>query len=239
MKTRPWIAIGSFILALIVNFTIRINTDMITNWLIIIPPWVTFGIAWWTIYTLLWCICLLWITHHKQRDSYLEKLTTRFTLSNILNIWRIILTYFKMTLLSIVVIALLTFVVYKILRIIVVDHRHFHYIQLLKAWFGLYVGRLTLATFGLSLLIGVWEFDAWLLSNTYLNVWWLVSAFIAWWFIIRSTSPWVVITPMLWLVMIWGNLLSTYPMIAFLAWGAAIALLIPTYQAYCNPYIVS
>jgi hypothetical protein len=239
MKTRPWIAVGTFILVLIVNFTVGINTDMITEWLIIIPPWITFGIAWWSIYTLLWCICLLWITHYKQRDSYLEKVTKLFTLSNLLNIWWIVLTYLDMTLLSIVVIASLTAVVYTMLRIIVVEHRHFHYVQVLKAGFGLYLGRLTLATFGLSLLIGAWEFDLSLLSNVYLNVWWLVSAFIAWWFLIRSTTPWVVITPLLGLGMIWSNLLSTYPMIAFLAFGAAIALLIPTYQAYRNPYIVS
>lgn len=239
MKTRPWIAVGSFVLALIVNFTIGINTDVITEWLFIIPPWVTFWIAWWTIYTLLWCTCLVWITHYKQRDSYLEKLTKRFTLSNILNIWWIVLTYLNMTVLSIIVIASLTAVVYTILRIIVVEHRHFHYIQLLKASFGLYLGRLTLATFGLSILIGLWEFDSSLMSNIYLNVWWLVSAFIAWWFLIRSTTSWVVVTPILWLGMIWSNLLSTYPMVAFLAFGAAIALLIPAYQSYRNPYIVS
>lgn len=242
MKIRPRIGLGTFALVLGANYTLgtAITSLSQTFPFTTIPPGLTFGVSRWSIYILLTVICISRLATQRSRESHLTNLSKWFTLSNILNISWIVLTYTQYYLASVFVIIALGVCLHQIMRSIVVKHRHFRFPTLLKAGFGLYLGRITLAASAIGIgqavsirIPGIFESGVWSIVS-------LISGLVACRLVVRSTSPWVVLTPIWWLAMIgWKVFEMGDATLGFLARWAAIILLIPAYQAYRNPYCIT
>jgi len=142
------------------------------------PPWRVFGLARGLIYLFLGVYVLWWRTKEAKSSDLLQKIAPRFRLSCIANMWWLILTGLELYAVARLLIATLRWGLLKIVTIIKksTDARNKRIWQPSMA-FGLYLGRVTLATN----VVGISQV-AYVLSPSLTDEPWRIAAVIVWWF---------------------------------------------------------
>jgi len=193
------------LIVLFINYTLGQqlwNLDQIFPFAIM-PPGITFAIAWSTIY--LWLILAIWswwskrVNWNKQR----AEVSHLFWISCIFNIWRIVITSFQEYGLSVAILWGLCYILFILLRNIKEEQKSLHAPRTTTLPLSLYLGRISTAfsIIGISQLVHLWFGP-----EVSLSLSWTLSALAVWVIfistIIAKTYTTVAILPIFALIMV-------------------------------------
>jgi len=146
-RNARWASL-SLLIVLIINYTLwreLWNLDEIFPFLIM-PPGITFAIAWSTIYW--WLILTVWNWRSKRVERNKKRTVSNkyFLLSCAVNIGRIVATYMQAYTISVIVLFILLFILYLLVRHIKKHQKNLHASTTTIIPFSLYLWRIATAS---------------------------------------------------------------------------------------------